>query len=125
MLDESIINLQITLILLFGTIVFILVAVKRKDLIIYLPAYLFSPSGYLFIYLQSFEYSFRLLGNLLFLIGSLTLLFTVYYEYFKVIRKTDKNPTSNLKLKNMMITITPLTLIIVGIQTVFSIPAVR
>ncbi len=50
MLDESILNLQITIFLFVGTFIFIGVSIKRKDLIIYLPAYILAPIGYLFTY---------------------------------------------------------------------------
>ncbi|HEC36654.1 MAG TPA: hypothetical protein ENI29_00370 [bacterium] len=50
MLDESFLNLQITFLLTLGTIIFILVSFRRRDLIAYLPPYLILPIGYLFIY---------------------------------------------------------------------------
>ncbi|MHA2182701.1 MAG: hypothetical protein ACXAAH_14875, partial [Promethearchaeota archaeon] len=63
MLEESILNLQITIFLMLGTLIFIFVSIKRKDLIPYLPAYIFVPLGYLFVYLQIYNDSFRLVGN--------------------------------------------------------------
>ena len=50
MLDESFLNLQITFLLTLGTIIFIFVSFRRRDLITYLPPYLILPIGYLFIY---------------------------------------------------------------------------
>jgi PAS domain S-box-containing protein len=94
----------------------VIINVKRKDLIIYLPAYLLSPLGYFFIYIQIFEYSFRLIGNLLFLVATSALIFAVYYEYFREVRKINKKTTSNFAF-----TISPITWVIIGIQTVFSI----
>ena len=98
MLDESILNLQITVLLLIGTFIFILVSIKRKELFIYLPSYIILPIGYLFIYLQIFDYTYRLVGNLLFLISILAFIFAVYYEYFKAIQK-NHNKTSKIPKK--------------------------
>jgi PAS domain S-box-containing protein len=104
-----------------GTVIFIFVAVKRKDLIIYLPAYVIAPLGYFFIYLQTFGYSFRLIGNLLFLIATLALISAIYYEYFKVIRKNRKITANKNKLYKTMFTLSPITWVIISIQIVFSV----
>ncbi|MFW9894245.1 MAG: ATP-binding protein [Candidatus Thorarchaeota archaeon] len=121
MIDESILNLQITILLMLGTLIFIFVSFKRKDLIIYLPTYLIIPIGYLFIYLQIFEYSFRLLGNSLFLIGILFFIFAVYFEYFKIIKSKNYSIKSNPRRNNILLILSPITSLIIGIQVIFTI----
>ncbi len=121
MLDESILNLQITILLMLGTCIFIIVSFKRKDLILYLPTYILTPIGYFFIYLQIFNYNYRLLGNLIFLIGVLLFIFAVYYEYFKTIKKNNNATISNLKNNNVILSLSPITSLIIGIQLFFSV----
>ncbi len=115
MLDESILNLQITLFLVVGTFIFIGVCLKRKDLIRYLPTYILAPIGYLFIYLQIIDIFYRLLGNAIFLIANLTLLITIYHEYYKAIYK-DKNSRNN----KIILTFSMTTFLIISIQIIFS-----
>lgn len=121
MLDESLLNLQITLLLTLGTIIFIFVCFKRRDLIVYLPSYLILPIGYLFIYLQIHDSAFRLIGNLLFLIGVLAFIFAIYYEYFKTIKKIHSTTSSNPNNSKIILSLSPVTSLIMGIQIIFSI----
>jgi len=118
MLDESFLNLQITLLLTLGTIIFIFVSFKRRDLIAYLPSYIFVPIGYLFVYLQIYDITFRLLGNFLFLLGVLVFIFAIYYEYFKTIKKIHRATPKNSKI---LVSLSPITSLIIGIQTFFAI----
>ncbi|MFX0003873.1 MAG: PAS domain S-box protein [Candidatus Hermodarchaeota archaeon] len=113
MLDESILNLQITLFFICGTIIFIIVSFKRKDFYIYLPPYILVPLGYFFVYLQTVNYVYRLLGNAIFLIAMMSLIAAIFYEYFKVI--------GNKKKGNLILNFTPIMLIVVGIQIIFTI----
>ncbi|MFX0036075.1 MAG: PAS domain S-box protein [Candidatus Hermodarchaeota archaeon] len=115
MLDESILNFQITIFLVVGTIIFMFVNFKRRDLIIYLPTYILIPIGYLFIYLQIYNYSYRLLGNAIFLIGNLTLLIAIFFEYFKVVNKKKNNDSNRLILN-----ISYASILIFSIQIFFS-----
>ena len=121
MLDESILNLQITILMMLGTLIFIFVSFKRRDLIIYLPTYIILPIGYFFIYLQIFNYIYRLLGNLIFLIGVLFFIFAVYYEYFKTIKNNNNATAGNLKNSYVLLSLSPITSLIIGIQVIFSI----
>jgi len=121
MLDESFLNLQITILLSLGTIIFIFTSFKRRELIIYLPAYLFAPIGYLFVYLQILDNAFRLLGNLFFLIGVLALIIAIYYEYFKTIKKIHKVKETKLKNNKILLSFSPFISVIIGIQIIFSI----
>ncbi|MCK4284988.1 MAG: hypothetical protein KAX18_02245 [Candidatus Lokiarchaeota archaeon] len=121
MLDESFLNLQITLLLTLGTIIFIFVCFKRRDLIVYLPSYLILPIGYLFIYLQIHDSAFRLIGNLLFLIGVLAFIFAIYYEYFKTIKKIHSTTSSNPNNSKIILSLSPVTSLIMWIQIIFSI----
>ncbi|MFX0032307.1 MAG: PAS domain S-box protein [Candidatus Hermodarchaeota archaeon] len=113
MLDESILNLQISLLLIIGTFIFIFVCLKRKDLIIYLPAYTFAPIGYIFIYLEFLNNIYRLLGNAIFLIAILALLIAIFYEYYKIIYK-NRSLNRNSLLPSMV------PLLIISIQATFS-----
>ncbi|KKL04894.1 hypothetical protein LCGC14_2611500, partial [marine sediment metagenome] len=121
MLDESILNLQIKILMMLGTLIFIFVSFKRRDLIIYLPTYIILPIGYFFIYLQIFNYIYRLLGNLIFLIGVLFFIFAVYYEYFKTIKNNNNATAGNLKNSYVLLSLSPITSLIIGIQVIFSI----
>ena len=121
MIDESILNLQITILMMLGTFIFIFVSVKRKDLIIYLPTYILAPIGYFFIYLQIFNYTYRLLGNIVFLIAVLLFIFAVYYEYFKAIKKNHNTTTNNPKNGKAILSLSPITSLIIGIQLFFSV----
>ena len=121
MIDESILNLQITILMMLGTFIFIFVSVKRKDLIIYLPTYILAPIGYFFIYLQIFNYTYRLLGNIVFLIAVLLFIFAVYYEYFKAIKKNHNTTANNPKNGKAILSLSPITSLIIGIQLFFSV----
>ncbi|KKK45111.1 MAG: Signal transduction histidine kinase [Candidatus Lokiarchaeum sp. GC14_75] len=121
MLDESFLNLQITFLLTLGTIIFILVSFRRRDLIAYLPPYLILPIGYLFIYLQIYDTTYRLLGNLLFLIGALAFIIAIYYDYFKTVKKIHRTTTSNPNINKIILSLSPITSLIIGIQIIFSI----
>ena len=121
MLEESFLNLQITIILTLGTLIFIFVSFKRRDLIAYLPAYILIPPGYLFVYLQIYSSSFRLLGNFLFLIGVLAFISAIYYEYFKTVKKVHGTTPKNGRNSILLVSLSPFTSLIVGIQIVFSI----
>ncbi|MHA1931568.1 MAG: PAS domain S-box protein [Promethearchaeota archaeon] len=121
MLEESFLNLQITILLIIGTLIFIFVSFKRRDLLAYLPSYLIIPFGYLFIYLQIYDVTFRLLGNFLFLIGILTYISAIYYEYYKTIKKRHGSTTSNPNSSKIMLSLSPITSLIIGIQIIFAI----
>jgi PAS domain S-box-containing protein len=121
LLDESILNLQITILLTIGTLIFIIVSFKRRDLIAYLPSYLIVPVGYTFIYLQIFNDSFRLLGNFFFLIGILAFLLAIYYDYFKTFKKFGKNSKINPKNGKKLFQMSPILSLIIGVQIIFSI----
>ena len=121
MLDESFLNLQITLLLMLGSLIFIFVSFKRRDLIAYLPTYIIIPPGYLFVYLQIYNASFRLLGNFLFLIGVLVFISAIYYEYFKTIKKIQRTSSKNPKKSEILVSLSPVTSVIIGIQIIFSI----
>ena len=121
MLDEAILNLQITILLMLGTIIFIGVSFKRKDLILYLPTYILTPIGYLFIYLQIINSIYRLLGNLIFLIGVLLFIIAVYYEYFKATKKIRNTTTNNPKIGKVILSLNPITSLIIGVQLFFSV----
>ena len=101
-----------------GTIIFILVSFRRRDLIAYLPPYLILPIGYLFIYLQIYDTTYRLLGNLLFLIGVLAFIIAIYYDYFKTIKKIHRTTTSNPNINKIILSLTPITSLIIGIQII-------
>ncbi|MFX1344057.1 MAG: PAS domain S-box protein [Promethearchaeota archaeon] len=115
-LEESTINFQITLILVIGTLIFITVCFKRKDLIKYLPTYIMVPFGYIFIYLQIFYYIFRLIGNVIFLIGIFALLISIFYEYFNIVYKKR-----NVKSRNLLLNVSLTGILLVSIQILFSI----
>ena len=121
MLEESFLNLQITILLTLGTLVFIFVSFKRRDLIPYLPTYILTPIGYLFIYLQIFNYFYRFLGNLIFLIGILLFISAVFYEYFKVIKKNHNTTANNPKVGKVFLSLNPITSLIIGVQLFFSV----
>ncbi|MFX1574613.1 MAG: PAS domain S-box protein [Promethearchaeota archaeon] len=120
MLEETILNFQITILLILGTVVFSLVNLKRKDLTIYLPSYIILPIGYLFIYLQVFDSIYRLVGNLFFLIGIIAFISAVYYEYFKALHETAKRTGSSIKNSTIILIFSSITGIIMSIQIVFS-----
>jgi len=121
LLNEAILNLQITILLTLGTIIFICVSFKRRDLIPYLPTYILTPIGYFLIYLQVFNYTYRLLGNIIFLIAVLLFIFAVYYEYFKAIKKNHNTTANNPKNGKAILSLSPITSLIIGIQLFFSV----
>ncbi|UCC20943.1 MAG: PAS domain-containing sensor histidine kinase [Promethearchaeota archaeon] len=113
MLDESVLNLQITILLFFGMLIFMRVCYRRKDLIIFIPTYILAPIGYLFIYLQIINNFYRLMGNAIFLLGNLTLLLAIFYDYYKEIH-TDTNSDK----RKIIFSLIPFLIII--IQVIFS-----
>ena len=97
MLDEAILDFQISIITIIGTIIFVIVCRKRRDLLKYLPAYICLSIGSIFIYLQIVDYSLRLIGNIFYFIASLLFLVGLYYEYYKIFIKKRKNVISCFK----------------------------
>ncbi|MFX1243022.1 MAG: ATP-binding protein [Promethearchaeota archaeon] len=98
LLDESILNLHIALLVLAGTIIFILVSIKRKDLRIYLPTYLIFPIGEVFIYLQVYDSIYRLIGNIIFMISLFLLIGAIFYEYYSLSKQSHRSIPDKVQL---------------------------
>ncbi|MFX0023650.1 MAG: ATP-binding protein [Candidatus Hermodarchaeota archaeon] len=95
-----------------GTIIFILVSIKREDLRIYLPTYLIFPIGEFFIYLQVFNEIYRLLGNVIFMLSLLIFISTVFYEYFS-------SPSDSRRRIPDKVHLSAITIILGVIQIIF------
>jgi PAS domain S-box-containing protein len=98
LLDESILNFQIALLVMAGTIIFIFVSIKRKDLRIYLPTYLIFPIGEVFIYLQIYGSIYRLIGDIIFIISLFFLIGAIFYEYFSLPKERHYSIRDKVKL---------------------------
>ncbi|MFX1481193.1 MAG: hypothetical protein ACFFCI_24190, partial [Promethearchaeota archaeon] len=100
MIDENVLNLQIAILVLIGTLIFIIVSLQRNDLLIYLPTYIMLPIGEIFIYLQVFQYWYRIVGNLFFTISLITYIAAIFYEY-------SQTPKKKLIRKRFVYSISP------------------
>ncbi len=116
MLDETILDFQISILIIIGTVVFIITSRKRRELLIFLPAYIGLSIGTVFIFLQIIDYGFRIIGNIIFLIATLLFIAGVYYEYYQVFINKGKQTRFKDQIKYTILllsfTLTPL----IGIQ---------
>ncbi len=94
MIDESILDLQISIFLMFGVLIFFIVYIKTRDLKFYLPGYSFVPVGYFFYYLRVFGESYRLLGNTFLFIGLILFIIGSLVEY-------NKEKPIKIRIKNV------------------------
>jgi signal transduction histidine kinase len=91
LLNELNFNLFLALYAIFSSIIFWSVSLKRKKLIIWAIAFTFFAIGSSYIYLQAFNPEFRLLGNIYFAISILCLLISVFYDYYNLFFKKERN----------------------------------
>ena len=116
MIDEIIFDLQIAIFLAIGTIIFIFVYLKIRELKYYLPAYLTMPVGYFFYYLHFVDNTYRLIGNIIFTIAAIFLIIGIILEYSHLFKNTEKR---NGRLA--LIFLSPTLILIVGIQMIMAI----
>ena len=76
----------------------------------------FFPIGAIFIYLQIFDYNYRLIGNIFYLLASVCLIVAVYYEYFQIFIKDNKECYLPDSKKHIILFSNFLILIFYGIQ---------
>ncbi|MFX1273645.1 MAG: PAS domain S-box protein [Promethearchaeota archaeon] len=86
MINEPILDLQISIFALIGVIIFFLVYTKTRELKYYVPAYPLVPLGYFIYYLHHFDPSFRLVGNLIFFMTIILTMIGTFLEYREVFR---------------------------------------
>lgn len=82
MLDETAFNFSIALYSLVSSLLFFSIAIRTKRLLSWSGALGFFALGSIFIYLQVFNESYRLIGNIFYALSVVTLLIPVFYEYY-------------------------------------------
>ena len=113
MINEPLLDLQITIFLIIGAVLFVFVRLKMPDLKYYLPSYLFFTLGYFIYYLHYINSIYRLIGNLIFIISSLLFLIGTILEYSHIFKNTEKGDK-----KLALVLLSPTVILLVGIQII-------
>lgn len=103
MLDETAFNFSIALYSVASWLVFSLIAIKTKKLLSWIGVLGFFALGSIFIYLQAFDESYRLIGNIFYVLSAITLLITIFYEYYNFSLNNDNK--SRLRFLSVLIII--------------------
>ena len=118
MINELILDIYICIFFSLGVINLSIVCFWRKDLIKYLPAYISNAIGYIFYTLHIFDYSFRVIGNICYLLTAIFAFLSYYYEYHKTFLKKKKKFNSTSQISVILITLSPILLVIIGLQII-------
>ncbi|MFX0051457.1 MAG: ATP-binding protein [Candidatus Hodarchaeota archaeon] len=82
MIDETAFNFSIAIYSTASTLVFSSIAIKTRRLLSWSIVLGLFALGSIFIYLQVFNESYRLIGNILYALSAITLLVIIFYEYY-------------------------------------------
>lgn len=118
-LNELALNFQIAMLMFIGTIFFVVISIRIKRMLIYLPMYILLPVGSLFIFLQFISNIYRIIGNLIFLISLIFLIISFFYEYLRYFPKKSANELINKS--NVLFPIfllSPYLILIISIQII-------
>ena len=113
MINEPILDLQITIFFFIGTIIFLLVYLKLRELKYYLPTYVIFPFGYLIYYLHHFNSIYRLIGNVIMALTSILFLIGTIVEYSHVVENRGK-----ISKKVAAVALSPVMLVLIGVQLI-------
>ena len=117
MIIEQIFDVYISIFYTIGVINLLIVCIRRRDLIKYLPAYITNAIGYIFYTLHYIEYTFRLVANICFLITAFFAFISFYFEYHLTFSKNNKSQPK-LGLGLILTNVSLLASIIISLQIV-------
>ncbi len=100
MLYEAALDLIIAIYSIFTSIIFGLVSIKQRRLLHWLIGWLLAciiySIGSFFIFLQVFIKSFRLIGNILYLIAVISFIAAVFRDYYQIFKDTSQTPNNHI-----------------------------
>ncbi|MFX1322667.1 MAG: ATP-binding protein [Promethearchaeota archaeon] len=112
MLSEHVIDFQVTIFFLIGSVFFFLVYLRNRDLKYYIPGYISAPFGYFIYYLHYYYYFYRLLGNIIMAFGTILFMLGALVEYFSITKNKIR-----IK-KNSLILLIPSIISIIAFQII-------
>jgi len=98
------------------TIIFGLALRKRRDLLYWLFSAIFISIGTMVYYFRWWDTTFEVIGYVFYTIASIFIVSAVYIEYFDTFKKEIGQDESNIDTGDLLLSITPYTLVIVSLQ---------
>ncbi|MHA1145935.1 MAG: sensor histidine kinase [Candidatus Helarchaeota archaeon] len=118
MLLEATLDLIIAIYTIISAMVFGTISLRHKTLRLWLPCIILFPFGSVFIYLHNFFETLRIMGDILYLLAIVCLIFAIFVDYYQIYFKSRRERNFMQKNGKIIFFIGPVTLIVIPVQIV-------